>query len=63
MIDPMRMCGMSRRSGYVLDCAVEGSSSGSLFSVRIMRPNAYFRVSNGCAIMFEDVHALAIASC
>lgn len=40
------MCGMSRRRGYVLDCAVEGASSGSLLSVRMMRPNAYLRVSN-----------------
>lgn len=41
MMEPMRMWGMRRRRGYVLDCGVEGELRSSLFSVRIIRPKAY----------------------
>ena len=41
MIDPIRMWGTSRRSGYVLDWGVDGASSGSLLSVRMIRPKAW----------------------
>lgn len=41
MMEPIRICGMRRRSGYVFDWDVEGDSRGSLLSVRIMSPNAW----------------------
>ena len=43
MMDPIRICGMSRRRGYVLEWAWDGSFSGSLFRVRMMRPKAWRR--------------------
>lgn len=40
MMDPIRTWGMRRRSGYVLEDAVDASFRGSLFRVRIISPNA-----------------------
>lgn len=50
MIEPMRIWGMRRRRGYVLDWAVEGASRGSLLRVRMIRPKAYH------ALLVYDLH-------
>lgn len=40
MMEPIRMWGIKRRRGYVLDVDEEGSERGSLFRVRMMSPKA-----------------------
>jgi hypothetical protein len=40
MMEPIKMWGISRRRGYVLECWLEGSPRGSLLSVRMIKPKA-----------------------
>jgi hypothetical protein len=50
IMEPIKMCGMRRRNGYVFDWGVEGSSRASWLSVRMIRPNAFEQ--------FVSIHSL-----